>query len=201
MSLTPEQIADNIAKGVFKPHIYLTNLALAFFQMPGVWVSRAMFPIVPVPLSSARFFEFDRGDLARNNVRRKPEFGHVAPAIYGKRDHLYKCEVNQVITGIDQISSLDFSRINAPGVIDPRRAKVRFVAEQMNIHLDEEWAQKYFVPEAWSNVWQGTDSTPGDKEFYYFDNDNGDPVNLFNVLSIVMLQSGLRRNTRLKTLL
>ena len=195
--LTPELIAENIRKGVFKPHIYLTNLALAYFQKPGHFVSRTMFPIVPVPLSSARFFEFDRGDLARNNVARKPEFGHVAPAIWGKRDHYYRCEVDQVITGIDQISTLDFQRIGAPGVADPRRAPVRFIAEQMNIHLDDVWAKKYFNADSWSNVWSGTAGTPGSNEFYFFDNDNSDPVRFFNTLSTIMLQSGLREPNKI----
>ena len=43
-------------------------------------------------------------------MARKPEFGHVSPGIYGKRDKFYHCEVDQVITGVDQISTLDFQR-------------------------------------------------------------------------------------------
>jgi hypothetical protein len=156
-----------------------------------------MFPIVPVPLSSARFFEFDRGDLARDNVSRKPEFGHVAPAIFGKRDHFYHCQVDQVITGIDQISSLDFQRINAPGSIDPRGAKVNFITEQMAIHLDRVWAERYFNPASWNNVWTGTGTTPTANEFYFFDNDNSDPVRFFNMLSTVMLQNGLREPNKI----
>lgn len=196
MKLTPEHIAANIAKGIFKPHIYLTNLALASFQT-GRFVSKAMFPIVPVPISSGRFYEFDKGDLARDNVSRKPEMGHVAPAVFGKRDHYYHCDVDQVITGIDQISTLDFQRTNAPGAIDPRRSKVRFIAEQMGIHLDRIWSEKYFNPESWANVMEGTDSTPGSKKFYFFDNDNSDPVKLFNVLSTAMLQLGLRKPNKI----
>ena len=195
--LTPEAIAVDIQKGVFKPHIYLTNLALAFFQDPGRFVSKRLFPIVPVPLSSAHFNEFDKGDLARDNVSRKPQFGQVAPAIFGKRTQRYECEVDQVITGIDKISSLDFQRTNAPGVIDPRRAKTRFVAEQMNIHMDRVWAGKYFNPDSWTHVWEGTDTTPGGNQFYYFDNDNCDPVRLFNVISTQMLLMGLRRPNKI----
>jgi hypothetical protein len=130
-------------------------------------------------------------------VTRKPEFGHVAPAIFGKRDHLYKCEVDQVITGIDQISALDFQRTNAPGVIDPRRAKVRFISEQMNLHLDRVWAGLYFNPASWANVWTGTGTTPAAKQFYYFDNDNSDPIKFFNALSTIMLQSGLREPNKI----
>ena len=62
-TITPDDIRNNIAKGVFKPHIYLTNLALAFFQDAAGYISRRLFPIVPVALSTAKFFEFDKGDL------------------------------------------------------------------------------------------------------------------------------------------
>ncbi len=196
-NLTPEQFEDNVRKGIFKPHVYLTNLALAFFQDPGVFVSKRMFPMVPVPLASARFYEFDKGDLARDNVRRKPEFGQVAPAVFGKRDQYYHCEVDQVITGIDQISTLEFSRMNAPGSIDPRRAKARFVAEQLNIHMDRVWAEKYFNAESWSHVFSGTDTTPAGNQFYFFDNDSSDPVRFFNALSTRMLRSGLRRPNKM----
>ena len=86
MALTTKELAAEIQKGVFKPHIYLTNVCLAYFQNMGGFVARRVFPIVPVPTSSAHYYEFDKGDLARDNMARKPEFGHVSPGIYGKRD-------------------------------------------------------------------------------------------------------------------
>ncbi|MCL2416027.1 MAG: hypothetical protein FWD01_04350 [Defluviitaleaceae bacterium] len=49
--ITPEILASNIAKGVFKPHIYLTNIALAYFQDDTGYMSRRLFPMVPVPIS------------------------------------------------------------------------------------------------------------------------------------------------------
>ncbi len=172
-------------------------VALAYFQAPGNFVSREIFPIVPVALSSSRFYEFDKGDLARDNVNRKPEMGHVAPAVFGKRDKYYHCEVDQVITGIDQIAALDFARTNTPGVIDPRRAKVRFIAEQMSIHADRIWAEKYFNPASWPNLWTGVGTNPTGKQFWHFDNENGDPVRFFNSLSTAMLRQGLREPNKI----
>ncbi|MCL2388110.1 MAG: hypothetical protein FWC89_11280 [Defluviitaleaceae bacterium] len=195
--LTPEVIAYNIAKGVFKPHIYLTNLSLAYFQEAAGFISQRLFPIVPVTLSTAKFYEFDKGDLTRIAAARKPAFGHVTPAVFGKRDHSYDCKVDQVITGIDAIANLDFQRTNAPGSIDPRRAKSRFIAEQMNLHLDDMWSKKYFVPSAWSNVWEGTDTTPSGNQFYFFDNDNSDPIKIFNALATTMRQFGLRKPNKI----
>jgi len=196
-TLTPEKITANIQKGTFKPHIYLTNLCLSYFQEGKNFVSARMFPMVPVALSSARYYEFDKGDLARDNVSRKPEFGHVAPAVFGKREKYYHCEVDQIITGVDNISSLDYQRSGAPGLIDPRRAKVRFVAEQMKIHMDRKWAGKYFNAASWNHVYTGTASTPSGNQFYYFDNENCDPVKFFNSLATKMRLSGLRKPNKI----
>ncbi|MDR3148625.1 MAG: hypothetical protein LBT88_01215 [Oscillospiraceae bacterium] len=197
MAITSNELAARIKKGAFKPHIYLTNVCLSYFQNLNGFVAKKVFPIVPVPTSSALYYEFDKGDLARDNVARKPEFGHVAPGIYSKRDKYYHCEVDQVITGVDKIASLDFQRTNAPAVIDPRRSKVRWVAEQMNIHLDRVWAGKYFNAASWTNVYSGTGSTPAANQFYYFDNENSDPVTFFNALRNRMLLAGLRKPNKM----
>ena len=198
MAITTQKLSSQIQKGVFRPHIYLTNVCLSYFQNTAGFVARKVFPIVPVPTSSAHYYEFDKGDLARDNVARKPEFGHVSPGIYGKRENFYHCEVDQVITGIDQISTLDLQRTHAPAVIDPRRSKVRWVAEQMNIHLDRVWASKYFNPESWSHVYQGISTgTPGANQFYCFDNANSDPVTFFSQLRNRMLLSGLRKPNKM----
>ncbi len=198
MALTTQELAASIQKGAFKPHIYLTNVCLAYFQSLTGFVARRVFPIVPVPTSSAHYYEFDKGDLARDNMARKPEFGHVAPGVYGKRDKFYHCEVDQVITGVDQISALDFQRLSAPAIIDPRRSKVRWVAEQMNIHLDRIWAQKYFNPASWTHVYTGINTgAVGTNQFYQFDNDNSDPVTFFHRLRTGMLLSGLRKPNKM----
>lgn len=197
MGITANELAADIQKGVFKPHLYLTNLCLSYFQNQNGFVARRVFPIVPVPTSSAHYYEFDKGDLARDNMARKPEFGHVAPGIYGKRDKFYHCEVDQVITGIDQISSLDFQRTNAPAVIDPRKSKIRWVAEQMNIHLDRIWAGKYFNSASWTHVYTGKGTTPSTNEFWQFDNANSDPVTFIHNLKMKMLLAGLREPNKM----
>lgn len=198
MGLTTQELAANIQKGAFKPHIYLTNVCLSYFQNMAGFVAKKAFPIVPVPVSSAHYYEFDKGDLARDNMARKPEFGHVAPGIYGKRDKYYHCEVDQVITGVDQISSLDYQRAGAPAVIDPRRGKTRWVAEQMNIHLERVWAGKYFNPDSWAHVYEGAGSgSLGEGQFYCFDSENSDPVTFFSKIRNRMLLAGLRKPNKM----
>ena len=196
--MTPDKIQYQIAKGAFKPNIYLTNLSMAYFQEASRYVAKSIFPICPVQLSSARFYTFSKEDLLRDNVSRKPQFGKVAPAQMGQLDQSYSCAVDQVIVGIDQISTLNYQRTNAPGVADPRRAKVKFIAEQMNLHQDIVFAENFFKSGVWNNEWTGSTSySEGGKTFIKFTDDNCDPVKLMDDLCTSVEQNTGRRPNRL----
>lgn len=197
MSMTPERIMHEIQKGGFKPNIYLTNMSMAYFQDARRYVAKEIFPICPVQLSSARFYTFSKADLLRDNVQRKPEFGKVSPAQFGHKDQSYSCYVEQVIVGIDRITSLDYQRTNAPGVIDPRRAKAKFIAEQMNLHQDIVFAKNFFQSGVWTNEWTGVASSPSGNQFLKFSDDNCDPVVLFDDLCTSVEQNTGRRPNRL----
>ena len=196
--ITPESIKSEIAKGAFKPNIYLTNMSMAYFQAQNKYVAKSLFPIVPVQLSTASYYKFSKADLARDNVARKPQFGKVAPAQMGITDDVYKCYVDQVIVGLDKIENLDFSRGKAPGVADPRKAKAKFIAEQMNIHLDILFAENFFKSGVWGNEWSGAAAySETDKQFCKFNDDNCDPIKLFDELTTMVEEEGRRRPNKL----
>lgn len=197
MSMTPEKIQYEIAKGNFKPNIYLTNLSMAYFQQASRYVAKSIFPICPVQLSSARYYTFSKEHLLRDNVQRKPQFGKVQPAQMGQMDQSYSCYVDQVIVGIDQISRLNYQRTNAPGVADPRRAKAKFIAEQMLLHQDIVFAENFFKTGVWNNEFTGVTSSPGSNQFYKFNDANCDPVKLFDDLCTLVEQNTGRRPNRL----
>jgi len=197
-SMTPETLRYEIAKGAFKPNIYLTNLSMAYFQDASRYAAKNIFPICPVQLSSARYYKFSKEDLLRDNVRRKPQFGQVDPAQMGRLDDSYACLVDQVIVGIDQIAALDYQRTRAPGVADPRRAKAKFIAEQLNLHQDIVFAETFFKTGAWTNEWTGyTSYDKANKKFIKFNDDNCDPVVLIDDLCTNVEQSTGRRPNRL----
>lgn len=189
-------IAAEIAKG-WKPNQYLTNMSQAYFAQPGDWVAPSIFPICPVATSSGFYYTFDKGDLARDNVARKPAFGKVNPAIMGTGENQYGCKVDQVIVGIDQIAALNYQRSHAPGVQDPRRAKVRFANEQMSLHLDILFAKGFFHSGVWGDEWQGTDSNPTGKKFLKFNDANFDPVHFFDERRRDIKRRGRRQPNRL----
>lgn len=186
-----------IAKG-WKPNNYLTNMSMAYFQEEADFVAPSIFPICPVGLSASYYYTFSKADLARDNVGRKPAFGKVSPALMGQTDNTYKCEVDQVIVGIDQIDALNYQRSRAPGVADPRRAKVRFATEQLKLHLDLIFAMNFFKPEAWDNVWTGAAAADAEeKKFLKFSDANFDPVGFFDERITEIKQNGRRRPNRL----
>ena len=196
--ITPESLSAQIAKGAFKPNLYLTNMSMAYFQAQDQYVAKSLFPMLPVQLSTASYYKFSKGDLARDNVRRKPQFGKVEPAIMGQTDDSYRCYVDQVIVGLDKIGTLDFTRSHAPGVADPRKAKARFIAEQMNIHMDILFANAFFKTGVWANEWTGGDSlSESEKTFIKFNDDNCDPIELFDMLMTLIKQKGRRKPNKL----
>ena len=191
------ELQARIAKG-WKPNRYLTNMSMAYFANPKEHVATSIFPICPVELSTGYYYEFLKGDLARDNVARKPEFGKVQPAKMGHTDNTYKCVVDQIIVGVDQIGAVNYQRTGAPASIDPRRSKIRFTSEQLLLHLDILFAKNFFKTGVWVNEFEGIESgTPGASQFLKFSDANFDPVNFFDQRKREIRLAGRREPNKL----
>lgn len=198
MGLTPESIQKSIEAGNWKPSKYLTNFSIAYLQNPANYAKGTrLFPRVPVPLSAGHYYKFDKATIARDDVGRKPQFGKVSPVYFGNDEDTYSCKVDQVIVGIDQISALNYQRSGAPGMNNPARAKTIVATEKMNIHMDRVFAQSFFREGVWAQEMEGTDSAPSGDQFYQFDNDNSDPIILFDDLIERITREGRRRPNKL----
>lgn len=190
-------IMAEIQKG-WKPNRYLSNMSMAFFNDNTAYVATKIFPICAVQNSTGFYYEFLKGDLARDNVKRKPAFGKVQPAKRGHTDSTYHCEVDQVITGIDQINAVDYNRSGVPASIDPRRSSVRFVNDQLLLHLDLTFADKFFRTGVWANEFTGVASgTPGSNQFLKFTDANFDPIKFFDDRKREILLEGRRTPNKL----
>ena len=177
MNLTPAMINARIAKGDFRPHTALTNMAMAYYQKADDYFAKAIFPTCPVKQSADSYYIFNKEDLLRDSWQRKPEYGQVMPAVVSEHTETYNCEVYQMIMGISQIRQTDLERRQAPATADPRVQRTKTIAEQANIHQDKAFASKFFKPGIWTNEWTGVDgTTPSDKQFIKFSSDNSDPV-------------------------
>lgn len=177
MKRTAASIQADIAKGAFRPHTALSNLALAYFQSDANSFAKTIFPICPVTLSSDNYYIFDKEDLLRDNWHRKPAYGKVDPAVLSEHTETYACQVDQMIMGIDQIRQTDLTRRMGPRTADPKQQRTKTMAGQANIHQDRLFAEKYFKSGAWENELTGVDSiNPSSGQFIKFSNGNSDPV-------------------------
>ena len=198
MKRTAASIQADIAKGAFRPHTALSNMALAYFQSEAKAFARTIFPICPVSLSSDNYYIFDKEDLLRDSWQRKPAYGKVAPAVLSEHTESYACTVDQMIMGIDRIRQTDLTRRQGPATRDPRMQRTRTMAGQANIHQDLLFAEHFFKAGVWSNEETGVDSTsPTTGQFIKFTNDNSDPVALIDKKETEMEQNTGRRPNRL----
>ena len=187
-------ISVAIAKGKFDPNIRLTNMAMAYFQSLENRPAKSLFPILPVPLSTASYYIFSKEDLLRDNVQRKPQFGTVNPAQIAHETGTYACNVDQIILGIDQIMQLDYKRTNAPAFMQQQNAKTKTISQQMAIHQDIMFASAYFKKGVWNEEWKGTSTGSGLKEFIKFSDSNSTPIQFFRERVSAMKKNGRKPN-------
>lgn len=186
-NITPAMISAQIAKGAFRPHTALTNMALAYYQNSKNYFAKAIFPVCRVNLSSDNYYIFNKEDLLRDNWKRKPAYGQVMPAVVSEHTATYACEVDQMIMGIDQIRQTDLQRRQGPSIRDPRQQRTKTIAEQANIHQDLLFAENYFKAGVWANEWTGKDDTNvSGNEFIKFSNHNSDPIQFINTQKTAM---------------
>lgn len=195
---TTAGIAAEIAKGTFRPHTALSNIALSYYQNASNYFAKAIFPICPVDLSSDNYYIFNKEDLLRDNWHRKPAYGKVDPAVLSEHTSVYNCKVDQMIMGIDQIRQTDLQRRMGPSIRDPKQQRTRTIAEQANIHQDVLFAEKYFKAGAWKDEYTGQDSTSvSGKQFIKFSNANSDPIQFIDARKTAMHESTGRTPNRL----
>lgn len=198
MRNTANGIQAEIAKGMFRPHTALTNMALAYYQNAANYFAKAIFPVCPVTQSSDNYYIFDKEDLLRDNWKRKPAYGKVDPAVVSEHTETYNCKVDQMIMGIDQIRQTDLQRRIGPAICDPRQQRTKTIAEQANIHQDILFAEGYFKAGVWGNELTGVDSTsPTTGQFIKFSNDNSDPIKFIDEQKTAMNETTGRTPNRI----
>ncbi len=177
MKRTTASIQADIAKGAFRPHTALSNMALAYYQDDSTAFAKTIFPVCPVTLSSDNYYIFDKEDLLRDNWHRKPAYGKVDPAVLSEHTETYACQVDQMIMGVDRIRQTDLARRQGPATKDPRIQRTKTMAGQANIHQDAIFASSFFKKGAWKQEFTGVDNTsPASGQFIRFSNGNSDPV-------------------------
>lgn len=191
--MTIKDVEVKKALNAWKPDAMLTNLSIAYYEEPQ-FSARRLFPICPVTLPAGKFYIFRKGDLARDNMRKKPPYGTVAPAVFGLDTQSYTCEIYQEKIGMDRLIALPYERASA---FDMKRARTKTLTEQIALHQEIEFAEKFFKAGVWNNEWQGAASTnKANKKFAKFSGAN-DPAEIMDYLSMEIRRNGRRRPNKL----
>ena len=117
------------------------------------FATRRVFPVCPVELPSGYFYTFSKADLARDNVRRKPDYGAVVPAVMGLSDNSYTCHVDQIIIGLDKIVVLPYQRTNSTEEFNMKLGQIEFE------NFNDLTAMPQDAASAWAKVSELTGAT------------------------------------------
>lgn len=182
--------------GDFSPNRYLSNVAIMHFEGAEL-ASKRIFPICPVDLPSGHFYEFSAADLARDGVQRKPDFGKVAPMVLGHSEQSYSCHVDQILIGVDKIMATAYQRA-AGEAGDLERIRTKTVTEQINLHIELEFAKKFFKADVWNNTWTGAASAnEAQKKFVKWTSASSDPVSFIDARATDIRRAGRRKPNKL----
>ena len=184
--------------GNWQPNYMLSNLAIINYES-AAFKSRRVFPTIPVQLPSGFYYTFSTADLARDNVHRKPDFGHVQPAVFSLSEDKYICKLDQILVGIDRLMAQPYRTAADMGLgIEVYRQRVPMVVEQMNIHMERIFAENFFKSGVWANEWQGAASeNVAQKKFQKFSNANSDPAKFIDERATDIKLRGRRKPNKL----
>jgi hypothetical protein len=154
---------------------YLTNLSVAFTQDSNKFVADKVFPVVPVSKQSDKYSIYPKGHFWRDEVAPRPLGGRPNQANFDVEQGTYLAEEEGLEYKLD-----DRLRANADQPLDPEKAGMRLLTEQMMVHRDSDWASAYFREGVWGTDLKGKSSSPGEGEFLQLDQAGTEPVEFFD---------------------
>ena len=128
----------------------LTNLSIAYMQEADNFVASKVFPTINVQKQSDKYFTYSQADFYRDQAQYRADGTESAGSGYSLSTASYSSNVWALHKDIgDQV------RANSDVPLDPDMDASKFLAHQMLIRQERDWASKFFTTSVW-----GTDSTP-----------------------------------------
>jgi hypothetical protein len=128
----------------------LTNLSVAYMNEVDNFVASKVFPTVSVNKQSDLYFTYSQADFYRDQAQYRADGTESAGSGYSLSTASYSSSVWALHKDIgDQV------RANSDSPLDPDMDATKFLAHQMMIRQERDWASKFFTTSVW-----GTDATP-----------------------------------------
>lgn len=139
----------------------LTNYSEAILQGEDGFISRKLFPSVPVSFKSDQYYVFDRNDFNRTDATIRAPGTPSAVSGYRLSRDSYQAQVWALKVPID-----DQQQANADPGLDLAMAASRKVTMDLMIREEVDWAASFFTTSIWNAdttpavLWENTNSTP-----------------------------------------
>ena len=122
----------------------LTGISVAYMQEADHFVAGKVFPSVPVQKQSDKFFTYTQADFFRDEVQYRADGTESAGSGYGLSTDSYSANVWALHKDIG-----DQTRANADAPLNMDQDATRYLAQQMLIRQERDWATNYFGTGIW----------------------------------------------------
>ncbi|WP_299393271.1 hypothetical protein [Pelagibius sp.] len=165
----------------------LTNMSVANWQSDDNFVADRVFPILPVEHKSDVYYIFNRGDLARDEMKiRAPRSESAGSGYRVQADDPYLCRVRALHTDID-----DETRGNTDSPLNNDRAAVNFLNQKARINRENRFITSYMALTVWSGEVTGVAAAPGAGQVLKWSDPNSTPIqDIRTAKTAVHVQSG-----------
>lgn len=139
----------------------LTNFSEAILQGPEGFISRKMFPTVPVQFKSDQYYVFNRDDFNRTDATIRAPGARSAQSGYRLSQDSYKAQVWAIAVPLD-----DQQQANADPGLDLSMAATKKVTMDLMIREEVDWVSSFFTTSIWNAdttpavLWENVNSTP-----------------------------------------
>jgi hypothetical protein len=170
----PTPLASNI-QGSLRVDRYLTNFSVNYVQDSRAFVAQRASSPIPVLKQTDKYVTYDRGYFWRDESQPRPLGGRPVQVGYKLGEGTYSATEWALEHVID-----DRQRANVADPVRLDENATTLLTQKQMIRQDRVWAQKMFVPNVWTTLRVGTNSTPGANQFLRFDDANSDPIGIID---------------------
>ena len=150
----------------------LTNISVAYMQEATNFVSREVFPVVPVAKKSDLYFTYTKNDFMRDEMQRRADATESAGSGYGLSTATYNAEVWALHKDIG-----DQTLANADIPLDMHRDATEYLTQQALLRQEIQWVSDYFTTSVWDTDRTGHASdTSGNNRIHWSDYVDSTPI-------------------------
>lgn len=181
MTPTPSQVHVNVP---------LTNLTIAYMQSAEGFVADKVFPVVPVAKQSDLYYEFNRGDFNRNQMKTRAPGAETVGGSFRMSTTPYYAKVFGLHKDIpDQL------RANADSVLSLDNAATDFLGLQAMLSREIDWAAAYFTTGVWGKDITGVSGSPSTDQVKQWNDPTSTPIeDIRSMKTYVLEQTGVEPN-------